>query len=389
MEGTGGRPYAAAEFYSIVLQALYYRNTSKGGAFRGRVFVLIWCFGTLINLEFNTIMQLQAAINIPTLQPSITYRDKILLTGSCFTEHIGNHLREAKFNTLQNPNGILFDPISVCKSLVSYMQNRQYTQDDLFYTDECWHSWQHHSRFSNPDQDACLHQINHSQSTAHTFLKDADWLIITLGSSFVYKLLSASPLSTAAESAGDDVANCHKVPAKQFVKHLSTIEETVTALDGTIHQLFQFNPRLKIIFTISPVRHLRDGVVDNNRSKARLIEAVHHIVNKFDKLYYFPAYELVIDVLRDYRFYDIDLAHPNYAGTQYVLENFAEACMGDDTKALMEEVKKIVTARKHKPFNPQSAMHKKFLQAQLEKVKVLQEQYPFLQFDEEVEYFSK
>ena len=138
-----------------------------------------------------------------------------------------------------------------------------------------------------------------------------------------------------------DVANCHKVPAQVFEKHLCSIEETVTAIDATIHQLFHFNPALRIIFTISPVRHLRDGVVENNRSKARLIESVHHLVNKFDKLYYFPAYELVIDVLRDYRFYDIDLAHPNYAATQYVLEQFSANCFDPLTIQLMDEIKRL------------------------------------------------
>jgi len=206
----------------------------------------------------------------------------------------------------------------------------------------------------------------------------------------VYKLVNASPLTPLLVERGtiDSVANCHKAPAQTFIKHLCTIEETVTALDSTIHQLFHYNPKLKIIFTISPVRHLRDGVVDNNRSKARLIEAVHHLVNKFDKLYYFPAYELVIDVLRDYRFYDIDLAHPNYAGTQYVLDKFAESCMDASTRALMDEIKKLVTARNHKPFNPQSGMHKKFLLNQLEKVKTLQQQHPYLHFESELDYFS-
>jgi hypothetical protein len=295
---------------------------------------------------------------------------------------------DVKFNVLQNPNGILFDPISVCKSLVSYIHNKQYTEDELFYLDECWHSWQHHSRFSNIDKDACLYNINQSQNTAHTFLREADWLIVTLGSSFVYRLATSNPLSTRGEGAGGEVANCHKAPAQTFTKHLSTIEETVTALDGALHQLFQFNPKLKIIFTISPVRHLRDGVVDNNRSKARLIEAVHHVVNKFDGLYYFPAYELVIDVLRDYRFYDIDLAHPNYAGTQYVLEKFADSCMSADTRALMEEIKKIVAARNHKPFNPHSNLHKQFLGNQLEKVKQLLYRHPYLNFENELNYFG-
>lgn len=323
-------------------------------------------------------MKLLADINIKALQPSLTYKDKLMLTGSCFTEHIGNHLMDVKFNVLQNPNGILFDPLSVCGSLVSYVHNKQYTVDDLFYLNESWHSWQHHSRFSNPDKEECLRIINESQTTAHNFIKDADWLIITLGSSFSYKL---------AEDA-THVANCHKAPAQTFVKHLCTIEETVTALDGTIHQLFHFNNKLNIIFTISPVRHLRDGVVENNRSKARLIEAVHHLVNKFDRLHYFPAYELVIDVLRDYRFYDIDLAHPNYAATQFVLEKFAAYAFDDSTVKLSEEIKKIIIAANHKPFNPQSQQHKQFLQNHLEKTRQLQQQYPFLDFSKELEFFA-
>ncbi|MEP7319903.1 MAG: GSCFA domain-containing protein, partial [Panacibacter sp.] len=189
-------------------------------------------------------MQFFAPINIKPLQPSISYSDKILLTGSCFTEHIGDHLADAKFNILQNPNGILFDTLSVCRSLISYVQNKQYNEADLFYLNECWHHWHYHSRFSNPDKEACLQNINASQNEAHRFLATADWLIITLGSSFCYKLTET----------GMPVANCHKAPAKEFIKHLCTIEESVTALDTTIHQLFHFNPKLRIIFTISPVR---------------------------------------------------------------------------------------------------------------------------------------
>jgi len=324
-------------------------------------------------------MEFFASINIKQLQPPITYKDNILLTGSCFTEHIGSYLMDVKFNVLQNPNGILFDPISVCSSLVSYIQNKQYKEEELFYLNEAWHSWQHHSRFSNPDKNECLLIINQSQSAAHIFLKKANWLIITLGSSFNYKLVETSAA----------VANCHKAPAQTFIKHLCTIEETITALDQTIHQLFHFNTELKIIFTISPVRHLRDGVVENNRSKARLIEAVHHLVNKFDKLYYFPAYELVIDVLRDYRFYDIDLAHPNYAATQFVLEKFTEHCFDESTQELMKEIKKIVIAKKHTPFNPQSQQHKKFLRTYFDRTKQLQQQYPWLNFKEEIDFFQE
>ena len=324
-------------------------------------------------------MQFFATINIKPLEPSITHKDKILLTGSCFTEHIGNFLADTKFNVLQNLNGILFDPLSVSSSLLSYIQNKKYTAEELFYLNETWNSWQHHSRFSSPDKNECLKNINQSQQQAHEFLKDADWLIITLGSAFTYKL--ADNLQP--------VANCHKAPAQNFAKHLNSIEEIITAFDSVIHQLFHFNPNLKIIFTISPVRHLRDGVVDNNRSKARLIESVHHLVNKFDKLYYFPAYELVIDVLRDYRFYDVDLAHPNYAATQFVLEKFSETCFSQSTRELIEEIKKISIAKKHKPFNAQSSLHKKFLTQQLEKTKHVLNTHPYLNFDEELKYFSQ
>jgi hypothetical protein len=258
------------------------------------------------------------------------------------------------------------------------VQDKRYTADELFQLNEGWHSWQHHSRFSNANESECLRMINESQSQAHAFLKEADWLIITLGSSFVYQLAEG----------GMPVANCHKAPAQTFNKHLSTIDEIITKFDETIHQLFQFNKHLRILFTISPVRHLRDGVVDNNRSKARLIEAVHHLVNKFDRLHYFPAYELVIDVLRDYRFYDIDLAHPNYAATQFVLEKFSESCLDVEAQRLSEEIKKLVVSRSHKPFNAQSQQHKQFLKTQLERTRQLQEQYPYLDFGRELNYFG-
>ena len=324
-------------------------------------------------------MQFFSNIDIKPFPENIQYTHKMLLVGSCFTEHIGNFLKDVKFNVLQNPNGILFDPLSVCKSITSYIQHQQFSINDLFYLNEAWHSWQHHSCFSGIDKKSVVEQINASQTAAHHQLKHADWLIITLGSSFVYKL--ASDQTT--------VANCHKAPAQTFIKHLCTIEEIVIAIDTLVYQLFLFNPSIKILFTISPVRHLRDGVVENNRSKARLIEAVHHIVNKFNNIYYFPAYELVIDVLRDYRFYDIDLAHPNYAATQFVLEHFAKSCMDIETQQLMDEIKKIVIAKKHKPFNPTSSQHQQFLKNHLHKTQVLQEKYPYLNFNEEVEYFGK
>ena len=159
-------------------------------------------------------------------------------------------------------------------------------------------------------------------------------------------------------------------------------------LEKTYQQLQEFTPGLKIIFTISPVRHIRDGVVENNRSKARLLEAVHHVVNKFNRTSYFPAYELVIDVLRDYRFYDIDMVHPNFQATEFVMEKFKETFIDADSQQLMEEIKKIVTAKKHKAFQPATNAHKLFLISHLEKAKELQQQYPCIDFSEEINYFE-
>jgi hypothetical protein len=329
-------------------------------------------------------MDFMLDIQLPKAATSITHQHKILSVGSCFTQHIGAALEDLKFGVLQNPNGILFDPSSVCSSLVSYMQQKKFNEEDIFQLNEVWQSWQHHSRFSGVDKKEVLANINQSQETAHWFLKDADWLIITLGSSFSYRLIK-----TDMEGAALPVANCHRAPAQWFQKHLMTVTEIIEALDNTIHQLFYFNKKINIIFTISPVRHIRDGVVENNRSKARLIESVHHLVNKFDRLYYFPAYELVIDVLRDYRFYSEDMVHPNYLATDFVLEKFLETYMNEETNVLIREVKRISIARKHKPTHPTTEAHKKFLQSNLEKLKLLEQHYPFINFTEEKNYFAQ
>lgn len=330
-------------------------------------------------------MDFFAPINIEKLQPPIKYGDNILLIGSCFTEHIGNALAENKFNVLQNPNGILFDPASVCNALVSYIENKPHPEDDLIYLNELWQSWQHHSRFSGIDKSKVLQNIHESRLQAHGFLKKADWLIITLGSSFSYRLNTNNP-DRKFDSSG--VANCHRAPGKWFDKKMLTIEETIALLDNTYHRLRFFNPDVKLLFTISPVRHLRDGVVENNRSKARLIEAVHHIIHKFPAAHYFPAYELVIDVLRDYRFYDVDLTHPNYAATEFVLEKFSNNCIDEPSQQLMKEIKQIVIARKHRSFQPETNAHKAFLKAHYEKAKALSQQYSFLDMQEEMQYFS-
>jgi GSCFA family len=307
----------------------------------------------------------------------INHQQNLLLVGSCFTEQIGLKLSNHKFSILDNPNGILFNPVSICKSVSSYIDNKQYSEADLFYQNESWNSWEHHSRFSKPAVAECLQGINESQYNANAFLKKADWLLITLGSAFVYEMDNK-----------EVVANCHKVPTDKFIKRLLPVEEVITGLQQMIKKLQAFNPLIKIIFTISPVRHLRDGFVENNRSKATLIQAVHQLSEKNTNFFYFPAYELIIDDLRDYRFFAEDMVHPNYAATNYVWEKFITTCIDEPSQQLMKEIAVIVAAKNHKPFNPTSEQHKKFLQTNLEKLKKLQQQFPYLNLTEEADYFK-
>jgi lysophospholipase L1-like esterase len=290
---------------------------------------------------------------------------------------MGEKLMNHKFSVIQNPNGILFNPFSIADSIQSYIQRKLYDEDELFYHHELWGSWDHHTRFSNTEKNLCLQGINDSQKQAHEELKKTNWLILTLGSAFAYQL--------------DDkriVANCHKVPTDKFTKKLFSSSEIIDAFNKMIQSLKAFNPNLNIIFTISPVRHLRDGFIENNRSKANLITAVATLTEIHNHVHYFPAYELIIDDLRDYRFFAEDMVHPNYQATQYVWEKFMDCCIEESDRSLMKEISIITMAKRHRAFNPQSNQHKVFLQTHLNKTIELSKKVPYLDFTEEINYFS-
>jgi hypothetical protein len=323
-------------------------------------------------------MQLHLTLDIPRLPKPITYTDKILLVGSCFTEHMSERLGQHRFDVLSNPHGILFNPLSVADSLNSYIEDKQYTPDELFTLNELWNSWDHHTRFSHLNKEEAVKGINGSQESASEFIRSADWIMITLGSAFQYYL----------KESGKPVANNHRAPAQWFEKRLLSIDVITKALSNTLEKISAINPNANILFTISPVRHIRDGVVDNNRSKARLIESVHTLCEQYTQAHYFPAYELVIDILRDYRYYDIDFVHPNYLATTVVWEHFVNACIDADTKELMQQVQEIVIARNHRPRFPETEAHQKFKASYIEKIKGLQQRYPFLKLDDELNYFS-
>lgn len=312
----------------------------------------------------------------------ISHTNHIMLLGSCFTEQIGQKLIQQKWRVMQNPNGIIFNPVSICKALDSYLSYKPAVEADLFEYNGMWGSWQYHTRFSATTSNEALLRINTERKNAAEFLNKADWLVLTLGSAFVYERKD-----TPATNYENVVANCHKIPTDKFYKRLLTVEEVVNVFAKALSNLKQKYPDIYIIFTISPVRHLRDGFVENNRSKAVLINAVHELVNDTE-IFYFPSYELVIDDLRDYRFFAEDLAHPNYAATQYVWEKFVDACIDDDAKEVMKELSGIIQAANHKPFNPHSEQHKSFMATYQQKARALVERYPHIHLNEEIQKLS-
>ena len=315
---------------------------------------------------------------------AIHYQDKIMLMGSCFTENIGAKLHRHLFEVKENPHGILFNPISVIGALQDYIDHNQYGTNDLFELNDLFNSWHHHTRFSDITSNAALEKINSSISDAHAYLKVADKLIITLGSAWLYSLTEAAP-----SGAGLVVANNHKAPAQWFEKILMDPIELSSKLQKIVSAVQSFNNNIHIIFTISPVRHLREGLIENNRSKSVLIYAVHDVISKLKGVDYFPAYEYVIDDLRDYRFYAEDLVHPNYAATNYVWDKLVSTYFSEETQLIMGEVAELQLAKQHKPFNKASKAHQAFLQKSLVKTQVLQSKYPYLPMTNFITFFSE
>lgn len=323
-------------------------------------------------------MNFHLSFNIPPFTEKINYSQKLLFIGSCFAENIGELMQRNKFNVLINPNGILYNPLSIANALQRIIENNRVYENELFFANEHWNSWQHHSRFSNTDKQNCLTTINNSISSASAFLKQSNWLFITFGSAFVYKL----------NATGQLVGNCHKVDQKEFTKHLLDVNEIVESYNTLIKKLKSFNSDLKIVFTVSPVRYIRDGVVENNLSKARLIEVVHQLTKQYHNTVYFPAYELVIDDLRDYRFYKQDMVHPNEQAIEYVFKNFMNAAFEDETHILFEKIHTIINAKNHKPGNVDTEAYKKFKTSYLKICRELSKKYPFINLNEEVKIFS-
>lgn len=298
----------------------------------------------------------------------IDYNSKVFLLGSCFAENIGEKFDYFKFQQYVNPFGILFHPIAIHNLVSNALQGKKYTEDDVFINNEQFHSFDAHSKLSQHTKSLLLHQLNAaSQKTSH-YLKQSTHVVITLGTAWVYRYIMTNKI----------VANCHKIPQQQFQKQILSVDVIVAALQSIIEQVKKVNPKVNFIFTVSPVRHIKDGFVENTQSKSHLIAALHKVLG--DQSYYFPSYEIMMDELRDYRFYNQDLLHPSPLAVDYIWDRFKTVWMADSAVTIMTEVDTIQKGLQHKPFNPNSTAHLKFVQQLVERQITLTHQYPNIKF---------
>ncbi|HJY13413.1 MAG TPA: GSCFA domain-containing protein, partial [Flavobacterium sp.] len=279
-----------------------------------------------------------------------------------------------KFQNETNPFGIIFNPVSIEKVIERAVTENWFTEKDVFFHNERWHSFEVHSDLSNSDRQELLETLNKAISETNKQLKEATHIIITYGTSWIYRNLESDEI----------VANCHKVPQKQFSKELLPVDVIQKSTQNTIDLIQAINLNVNFIFTISPVRHIKDGFAENQLSKSHLFTAVHEVLkthnSKLKTHNYFPSYEIMMDELRDYRFYTEDMLHPNQVAIDYIWHKFSENNMTEESISLMQEVDEIQKSLRHRSFNPESEQHKKFLTKLQQKIKALGEKWPNITF---------
>ncbi len=320
-------------------------------------------------------MQFTTKIPIQKSSFPIDYDSKILLLGSCFAENMGEKFEYFKFQTIVNPFGIIFNPVSLEKLIRRSIEKRKFTENDIFFHNDLWHCFEVHSELSNSDKDVFLESLNDLISSTNKKLSDSTHIIITLGTSWVYRLRQAQSDSDGV------VANCHKVPQKEFTKELLSIQQIEESIESIISLVHSVNPNCKFIFTVSPVRHIKDGFIENTLSKAHLISAIHKIINHHPlPNTYFPAYEIMMDELRDYRFYGEDMLHPNQTAIDYIWIQFFQNYISESEFGLMNDICSIQKGLNHRPFNPNTKSHQKFLEATKIKIGKIQEKLQHIHF---------
>ncbi len=319
-------------------------------------------------------MKLQT--NIPLQKQThnqIDYHSKLLLLGSCFVENIGQKFNYFKFKSFQNPFGILYHPRAIENLILNSINEKMYDESDIFYHNERWHCFDAHSDLSSTSKVELLNNLNDSIKSTNKQINKSTHIIITLGTAWAYRFIETDNV----------VANCHKVPQKKFLKQIQSVKSIIESLEAIIELIKSVNPEVSILFTVSPVRHIKDGFVENTQSKSHLISAIHSILSPRAQsrgLYYFPSYEIMMDELRDYRYYAEDMLHPNKVAVNYIWERFQSVWITSEAFQIMDEVDSIQKGINHKPFNSEGDQHKVFLKSLEDKKSQLKQQFPDITF---------
>lgn len=310
----------------------------------------------------------QTKVEITPSEIKITYEDKILALGSCFAENMGKKMQDLYFDSEINPFGVLYNPVSIKNSLELMLEDKLFDERDLFENNGLWQSFSHSSMFSDTSVEKCLDKINSRLQTSTKFLKESNFLIITFGTAWIFE----------ERKSGRVVSNCHKLPASAFNRRRLTTDEIVTSYSNLIDKLTNKLPNLKLIFSVSPVRHWKDGAHDNNLSKSTLLLAIEELTKRFPSVLYFPAYEIQMDELRDYRFYASDMLHPSDVAIDYIWSHFSDTYFDENTLKIKNDVERLISDLSHRPLFPDSEEFKKFKLSLDKKRSDLLKKYPIL-----------
>ena len=320
-------------------------------------------------------MNFRTQVELPEKEAEFRYSDRFMLLGSCFTENVGILLKENKFRCDVNPFGVLYNPFSIARALSQMMEYKVYGQADLFFANGLWHSWMHHSAFSKMDVQTCVDGINNRLIQAASSLNDCDWLVVTWGTAYVY----------VHKETDEVVGNCHKQPDRCFERKRLGVEDIVGVWKDLLATLKSRNPKLKILFTVSPIRHAKDGLHGNQLSKSTLLLAVDELCRHCPDCFYFPSYEIMMDELRDYRFYADDMLHPSQLAIEYIWECLGKSYFSENTKGIMKEWQGIQRGLNHKPFNRESEAYRNFISQIVLKINQLKEKLPYFDVQKELE----
>ncbi|SHG26786.1 GSCFA domain-containing protein [Dysgonomonas macrotermitis] len=320
-------------------------------------------------------MEFRKKIDIPRSPLDIGYQTKLILFGSCFAENIGKNFVDNKFPVNLNPFGVLYNPASISQAIRLLLDEKVFTETDIFKHEGVYRSFLHHSEFCETDKQRFLDVINSGRKKTSSDIRTADILLITFGTSYVYRL----------KESGNIVANCHKVPASEFDHFRLSVSDIVRDWKSLIDRLQVVNPDLKILFTVSPIRHWKDGAHNNQLSKSVLLLAIDELQQMYPSVFYFPSYEIVLDELRDYRFYADDMIHPNDMAIRYIWSIFADTFFDDTTKQIIKQWQSLHKAIEHRPFNEDTPEHQQFLKQTLSKLYSFREKHPGFDCQNEIE----